>query len=203
MCPRISSASSATGCSTRSAPSPPRISATCARRRENYRENPAFDIEDAIREVGVGEAVTSMLENKGVPGMAERTLIRPPSSQLGPIDGHARGADRGMSPLAGKYETAIDRESAFEVLRARAEEAAREAEEAERREAEAEAMQEREFKAARRYTGEGVSRSTSRKRSSRSDSVATTFAKSFAGSSARNPGQALVRGVMGGLFRGR
>jgi hypothetical protein len=57
---------------------------------ENYRDNPAFDIEDAIREVGVGEAVTSMLERKGIPGMAERTLIRPPSSQLGPIDGDTR-----------------------------------------------------------------------------------------------------------------
>jgi DNA helicase HerA-like ATPase len=56
------------------------------RAAQNYRTNPAFDIEDAIREVGTGEAVTSMLENKGVPGMAERTLIRPPSSQLGPID---------------------------------------------------------------------------------------------------------------------
>jgi hypothetical protein len=112
--------------------------------------------------------------------MAERTLIRPPSSQLGPIDRPAtRAALMGMSPLAGKYETAVDRESAFEVLRARAEEAAREAEEAERAEAEAE-EKEREFKAARRYTGEGVSRSSSRTRSSRSDSVATTFAKSFA-----------------------
>jgi hypothetical protein len=104
-----------------------------------------------------------MLENKGVPGMAERTLIRPPSSQLGPIEPATRAALIGMSPLAGKYDTAIDRESAFEVLRARAEEAAREAEEAERAEAEAE-EKEREFKAARRYTGEGVSRSSSRTR---------------------------------------
>jgi septal ring factor EnvC (AmiA/AmiB activator) len=108
----------------------------------------------------------------------------------------------GMSPLAGKYDTAVDRESAFEVLRARAEEAAREAEEAERAEAEAE-EKEREFKAARRYTGEGVSRSSSRTRSSRSDSVTTTFAKSFARQLGTKSGQALVRGVLGGLFRGR
>ena len=52
---------------------------------ETYRENPAFDTEAAIREVGVGEAVTSMLQKKGVPGIVERTLIRPPGSQLGPI----------------------------------------------------------------------------------------------------------------------
>ena len=50
---------------------------------ETYRENPAFDTEAAIREVGVGEAVTSMLQKKGVPGIVERTLIRPPGSQLG------------------------------------------------------------------------------------------------------------------------
>jgi DNA helicase HerA-like ATPase len=172
------------------------------RAAQNYRTNPAFDIEDAIREVGTGEAVTSMLENKGVPGMAERTLIRPPSSQLGPIEPATRAALMGMSPLAGKYDTAVDRESAFEVLRARAEEAAREAEEAERAEAEAE-EKEREFKAARRYTGEGVSRSSSRTRSSRSDSVTTTFAKSFARQLGTKSGQALVRGVLGGLFRGR
>jgi 23S rRNA pseudoU1915 N3-methylase RlmH len=109
-----------------------------------------------------------------------------------------------MSPLAGKYETAIDRESAFEILNARAEEAARAAEEAERRDEEAEAMRPSvSSSAARRYTGEGVSRSSSRTRSSRSDSVATAFAKSFARQLGTRSGQALVRGVLGGLFRGR
>jgi uncharacterized protein len=170
---------------------------------QNYRDNPRLDIEDAIREVGVGEAVTSMLERKGVPGIAERTLIRPPSSQLGPIDDAARAALMGMSPLAGKYDTPIDRESAFEVLRDRAEAAAKEAEAAERVEEEAEAMAEREFRAARRYSGSRVSRSTSHPRSSRSDSVATTFAKSFARQLGTKSGQAVVRGVLGGLFKGR
>jgi DNA helicase HerA-like ATPase len=170
---------------------------------ENYRDNPAFSIEDAIREVGVGEAVTSMLERKGIPGVAERTLIRPPSSQLGPIDDATRKAVLNGSPLAGKYETPVDRESAFEVLRARSEAAARAAEDAERIEEETEAMAEREFRAARRYTGGRVSRSTSRKRSSRSDSVATAFAKSFARQLGTRSGKALVRGVMGSLFRGQ
>ena len=70
---------------------------------ENYRANPDFDTEDAIREVGVGEAVTSMLERKGIPGVVQRTLIRPPSSQLGPLAPATRAALMGMSPLAGKY----------------------------------------------------------------------------------------------------
>ncbi|GAA5069294.1 DUF853 domain-containing protein [Roseibacterium beibuensis] len=174
---------------------------------ENYRDNPRFVIEDAIREVGVGEAVTSMLERKGIPGMAERTLIRPPSSQLGPIDEGTRAALIAGSPVAGKYDRTVDRESAFEILQARAAQAAAEAEEAERAEEEAE-MAEREYRSARRYSGARVSRSSSRSissrsRSSRSDSVGTAFAKSFARQLGTQSGRAVVRGILGGLFRGR
>ena len=174
---------------------------------QNYRENPDLDIEDAIREVGVGEAVTSLLERKGIPGMAQRTLIRPPSSQLGPIEPATRAALLGLSPLAGKYDEVQDRESAFEILQKRAAEAAKEAEEAEAKEDEAE-EEEREFRAGRRYTGGGVGRSSSRpvqqrRSSSRSDSIGTTFAKSFARQLGNNTGRAVVRGVLGGLFRGR
>jgi uncharacterized protein len=172
------------------------------RAAQNYRANPAFDIEDAIREVGTGEAVTSMLERKGVPGMAERTLIRPPSSQLGPIADATRAALMGMSPVAGKYDTPVDRESAHEVLQARAEAAARDAAEAERAE-EAAKEEEREFRAARRYTGSQVGRSSARSRSSRSDSAGEAFVKSFARQLGTRTGQAVVRGVLGGLFRGR
>ena len=71
---------------------------------ETYRDNPRFSTEEAIREVGVGEAVTSMLARKGVPGVVERTLIRPPSSQLGPISEAERRAMITASPVAGKYE---------------------------------------------------------------------------------------------------
>jgi hypothetical protein len=171
---------------------------------QNYRDNPDFDIEDAIREVGVGEAVTSFLERKGIPGIAQRTLIRPPSSQLGPITPATRAALIGMSPLAGKYDTIQDRESAFEILRDRAEKAAREAEKAEEKEDEA-APAEREYRAGRRYSGPNVSRSTSRprRRSSRSDSIGTAFAKSFARQMGTQSGRAVVRGILGGLFRGR
>ncbi|NPD19274.1 helicase HerA-like domain-containing protein [Alterinioella nitratireducens] len=174
---------------------------------ENYRENPDFDTEDAIREVGVGEAVTSMLERKGVPGVVQRTLIRPPSSQLGPIDPDARRAVMNGSPVAGKYDTGIDRESAFEILAARAEAAAREAEQAEQAEEAAESAAEREYQAGRRYSGNRVGRSSSstptRRRTSRSDSVGTAFAKSFARQIGTQSGRAVVRGILGGLFRGR
>jgi DNA helicase HerA-like ATPase len=125
---------------------------------ETYRPNPRFAIEEAIRDVGTGEAVTSFLEAKGIPGMAERTLVRPPASQLGPIDPAIRAQLMRDSGLGAKYDTAIDRDSAHERLRGRAERAARDA--ADRTEAE-----EREFARARRYdaddrAGEPTPRST-------------------------------------------
>ncbi len=168
---------------------------------ETYRDNPRFSTEEAIREVGVGEAVTSMLESKGAPGVVERTLIRPPSSQLGPITAAERREVINASHIGGKYEALIDRESAYEILMGRAKEAAREAEEAEKREAEAE-EREREFAAARRYSGKETGTTSSR--SSRSsgglgDAVAKAVMKELKGTTGRR----IVRGILGGLFRGR
>lgn len=174
---------------------------------ETYRDNPRFEIEDAIREVGVGEAVTSYLERKGVPGVAERTLIRPPSSQLGPITKAERDVFLKTSPLAGKYETRLDRNSAFEMLRARSDQAAAEAEQSELREEEA-SVAEREFRAARRYSGKTVGRSSSRVRSSRTsrsrekdwgESITSMLKKELTGTTGRR----IVRGILGGLFKGR
>ena len=169
---------------------------------QNYRDNPRFDIEDAIREVGTGEAVTSLLERKGAPGMAERTLIRPPSSHLGAIDDAARAAVIAASPLAGKYDRLIDRESAFEILQARAKAAARDAEQAEKAATRA-ADEAREFTAARRFSAGDAPAKTRRTSSARSDSVGAAFAKSFARQLGMKSGQAVVRGILGGLFRGR
>jgi DNA helicase HerA-like ATPase len=169
---------------------------------ETYRPNPRFAIEEAIRDVGTGEAVTSFLEAKGIPGMAERTLVRPPSSQLGPIDPAIRAQLMRASGLGAKYDTAIDRDSAHERLRARAERAARDAAEAEER-TEAE---EREFARARRYdaddrAGEPAPRRAIASRTSgRSDSIGTAFAKSFARQLGTKSGQAIVRGVLGSIF---
>ena len=168
---------------------------------QNYRENPDFDVEAAIQEVGVGEAVTSLLERKGIPGMAQRTLIRPPASRLGPLTEAERTAVVAASPVAGKYEAAVDRDSAFEALSRKAREAAEAAERAEAEE-EGAAPAEREYKAGRRWSGGRVGRSTSKPRR-RGDSVGEAFAKSMARSVGSRAGRALVRGVLGGLFRGR
>jgi DNA helicase HerA-like ATPase len=166
---------------------------------ETYRPNPRFDTETAIREVGTGEAVTSMLESKGAPGVVERTLIRPPSSRLGPIDADARVAMITASAMAGKYDTPLDRDSAFERLAARAEAAAKEVEEAEAA-AEAALAAEQEFKAARRYSAEST-RKTSRSKepASLGDAMTEALIKELSGTSGRR----IVRGILGGLFKAR
>jgi len=167
-----------------------------ARAAQNYRPNPAFDTEAAIKEVGTGEAVTSFLEAKGVPGIVQRTLVRPPASQLGPITAAERAAVIAASPFGAKYSTTIDRDSAFERLRARADAAAKEVEVVE------EAEPEREFNAGRRYGGQTVP-AKKPSRSSRSDSIAETFGKSLARQLGAQAGRSIVRGVLGGLFKAR
>lgn len=168
---------------------------------ETYRPNPRFSTEEAIREVGTGEALTSFLEAKGVPGIVERTLIRPPSGQVGPLDPATRAAVMAASPFKGKYDTAIDRESAFEMLRARAEAAAAEVAAKEQQAAKTSELDEA-FKNARRWDG-AASKPAAKPAAKRSDSVTEAFAKSFARQLGTKSGQALVRGVLGSLFRSR
>ena len=170
---------------------------------QTYRDNPAFDTSEAIQQVGTGEAVTSMLDRKGIPLMVERTLIRPPSSQLGPITQAERQAIMDASPMAGKYDTTLDRESAFEMLSARADKAAKEAQVAEDAEVALE-EKEREFKSGRRYDGGSTtSRSTSRSRSKSSDSFGEAIASVFVKELKGTTGRRIVRGILGGLFKGR
>ncbi len=168
---------------------------------ETYRENPRFSTEEAIREVGVGEAVTSMLMKKGIPGVVERTLIRPPSSHLGPLTKAERAAVIAASDMGGKYDKVLDRKSAYEILAKRAEAAAKEAEVAEAG-AEEKSVAEREFNAARRFTGGRVSRSTSRTvrpRETYGSAISSAVIKELKGTTGRR----LVRGILGSLFKGR
>jgi DNA helicase HerA-like ATPase len=169
---------------------------------ETYRENPRFDTAQAIREVGVGEAVTSMLMEKGVPGVVERTLIRPPSSQLGPIDPALRRQIVAGSPVAGKYETVLDRQSAHEILAQRAQTAAQEAAQAEAEEDELEAAG-RDHRAARRYSGTRVPRSSSRQRAREPESIAGALGSAVMKELKGTTGRRIVRGILGGLFRAR
>jgi uncharacterized protein len=170
------------------------------RAAETYRANPRFDTETAIREVGTGEAVTSMLEAKGAPGVVERTLVRPPSSRLGPISAEERRAVLLASPVAGKYDTAQDRESAYEILNARAATAAAEAE---RVKAEEE-LRVREYQRAERYSGTRTTTSrTSASRSKQPETLGDALTQALVKELSGTTGKRLVRGILGGLFRGR
>ena len=91
---------------------------------ETFRANPAFDAAEAIKELGVGEALVSTLGRKGIPGMVERTLVRPPASRLGPATAAERSQVMDDSAFSGRYDQRIDRHSAYEMLRERAEKAA-------------------------------------------------------------------------------
>jgi uncharacterized protein len=87
---------------------------------DTFRSNPKLDVAKAITELEVGEALVSFLDEKGTPGIVERALVCPPHSQIGPITPEQRQELIKSSVVAGVYENAVDRESAFEVLRARA-----------------------------------------------------------------------------------
>ncbi|MSU90023.1 DUF853 family protein [Rhodobacteraceae bacterium 2CG4] len=156
-----------------------------------FRPNPRFDTETAIREVGVGEALVSTLQKKGVPGVVERVMIRPPSSRLGPASAAERAAAMRDSPVAGRYDTAVDPDSAYEILQRRADEAAREAEAAEA----AEQAEEREFRSGHRYSGG---------REKGGDAgLGEVLVREVVRSATSRSGRKFIRGVLGGLFRGR
>ncbi len=163
---------------------------------QNYRSNPRFSTEDAIRDVGIGEALTSFLQSKGEPGMVERTLVRPPSSQIGAIDPSVRAQIMASSPVRGKYDSVLDRDSAFERLQVRAAQAAVQAG------APAPGEPVEQFNSARRYGG-SVPATPARAPARRGDSLTEAFAKSFARQLGSAASRQIIRGVLGGLFRSK
>lgn len=86
---------------------------------DGFRPNPAFDTLAVLTELGIGEALVGTLQDKGTPGMVERVLIAPPQSRIGPLSEAERAALFAASPLQGRYDKPIDRESAYEILMAR------------------------------------------------------------------------------------
>jgi hypothetical protein len=93
---------------------------------ETFRPNPKLDMERVIQELKVGEALVSVLHGSGEPSITQRTLIRPPSARIGPITLEERKALIEKSPVYGKYEETVDRESAYEMLQKRTQEQAAE-----------------------------------------------------------------------------
>ncbi|KQZ94171.1 ATP-binding protein [Mesorhizobium sp. Root157] len=168
---------------------------------DTFRPNPDFDCATVITQLGTGEALVSTLEAKGVPSMVQRTLIRPPSSRLGPITPEERRKLVAASPVAGQYDEAVDRESAFEMLQKKAVEAQA-------------AQQQSEQEGGSRWTlpdfgngGASPERSTGRRapapRASNRQTVAEAAIKSVVRSVGSSVGRAIVRGILGSLSRGR
>ena len=149
---------------------------------ETFRANPNFDAAKAITELGVGEALVSTLQKKGVPSIVDRTLVRPPSSRLGPAKKTERKAVIQNSPLLGVYDETVDRVSAYEKLKERAEKA-----------------EEKEAPKSRRLNKDKSKPRRGRQR----QGILETLGKSVARSLGSRMGRQIVRGLLGSIFRGR
>ncbi len=164
---------------------------------ETMRDNANLDEEAAITELGVGEALVSCLDEKGRPGIVERAYVVPPRGQIGPIDANRRQQIMQSSLVAGVYEKVVDRESAYEVLRARAEQAQAEAA-ARKAEAQAPAGGGGLGGVLGDLLG-GAAGAGGRRR----EGVVEALAKSAARSVGSQVGRAIIRGVLGSLLGGR
>ncbi len=151
----------------------------------SFRQNPAFDCEKALTSLSVGEALVSVLDERGAPAMVERALVYPPQSRLGTVTTDERREIIKASPVYGQYEESVDRESAYERL---AERVARQTREQEREAEERRAAKERAGTA-----GSG----------GRRDNLAEAMAKSAARAVGSRIGREIVRGLLGVLFGGR
>ncbi|WP_033920250.1 helicase HerA-like domain-containing protein [Sphingomonas sp. 37zxx] len=200
---------------------------------ETFRSNPAVDVETAITELKVGEALVSMLQPDGAPAPVERTLVRPPRSRVGPVTPVERGVLIATDAIGDRYDTPIDRESAHELLTAKraeaqaaaaeaqadaaqaradahaAKEQARAAKQAERdriaaqREADRTAREQARAEAASPWN-RAVTSATRSASSSVGRTVANEVTKAVFGSKrgAGGIGAKILRGVLGGMFRG-
>jgi hypothetical protein len=158
-----------------------------------FRPNPAVDVEREILELKTGEALVSLLMADGAPSPVERVLVRPPAARVGPLQPGERKVVLTASPVAGKYDETVDRESAFELLSAKvqAQADAKASEAADREAAKAAAQKAREeAAAARAYRNSPMGKM---------EKVAVATASAVA----VQAGRSLVRGLLGGLFKRR
>jgi uncharacterized protein len=178
---------------------------------QTFRPNPKLDTARVIMELGKGEALVSFLEGGGTPTMVERVMIRPPTARIGPITPEERRAIINKSPVKGKYDTAVDAESAYEMLQKRVAGTA----------APADAPSGAagggilgqigsivgtifgtNVKRGRMSTGQVIARDVTRSVTNKViGGVAADLGKAVGGSLGGSVGRALVRGALGGLLR--
>jgi DNA helicase HerA-like ATPase len=169
---------------------------------ETFRQNTAFDTEKVLTELGVGEALVSMLDEKGQPAVVERVFVVPPASQIGPITPDQRKAVIEKSLVFGQYEKAIDRESAYERLKGVSAQSTSAA-----TEAHADGEHKGFFSSIGSLFGGGNSSSapslpTAAPRGRPADTLMNAMAKSAVRSIGSAVGREIIRGVMGSLFGG-
>jgi hypothetical protein len=164
---------------------------------DSFRPNPAFDTAEAIQGLGVGEALVSVLDEKGAPTVVARTKIRPPDSRLGPATDVERAAVMAASPVRGLYDQSVNRQSAQEILAAR--HAAADQAEAEAR-AETEAGKAAETRAKSEEKAARATRAPTRRPSNRQTPM-EALTKSVLRTAGSTLTRELMRGLMGGLKR--
>jgi uncharacterized protein len=186
----------------------PRDQKAVAAAAETFRPNPKLDTAKIIMELGKGEALVSFLEGNGTPSMVERVLIRPPSARIGPVTPEERKAIMDASPVKGKYETAVDAESAYEILQARLAGTAAAADGSSgggilgHIGAIAATIFGTNVKRGRMSTGQLIARNVTRSVTNKVvGGMVADAGKAVGGSLGGSIGRALVRGALGGLLR--
>ena len=166
---------------------------------ETFRINPELDVEEAITQLKVGEALVSTLDEDGAPTIVQRTLIKPPRSRLGPVTPKERAIIQSVSPVEGKYDTSVDRESAAEVLAQKAADAEATAQEV--ADKGREEVGKRERKSTSIWGKAGKAAATAAAGSLSSIAVATVLGKKSRADPLRTGATAFVRNIIGGLMR--
>jgi len=162
---------------------------------ETFRPNPEIKVEQVITELGVGEALVSFLDEKGIPAPVERAKVLPPQAQIGPISPDERATIIRQSVIEGVYEKEVDRESAFEILQSRI-----------NREQQAiKAEEEREQQEKERAKAEKEQAAEERRRKSKGGGLLGDITKyigrSVTSTIGREIGRTLIRGLLGGLTK--
>lgn len=150
-----------------------------------FRQNPELDTATVITELGTGEALVSVLDEKGAPTQVQRIFVRPPESRIGPLTDDERRTVLERSPLRGKYDKMVDRESAYELLKKRADQEA--------------AQQAKDQEVADQQKADEVERKAEARKSTRETPVEAAI-KSAARSVGSSLGRQLVRGITGVLI---
>jgi DNA helicase HerA-like ATPase len=189
---------------------------------ETFRANPKLDTAKVIMELGKGEALVSFLEGNGTPSMVERCMVRPPSGRVGPITPEERKALMAKSPVKGKYDQAVDSESAYEVLQKRVQQTGSTSAPPAGGQMEGGAEASGGFgsvlggigavlgglfgtsrpRGTRLSTGQLITREVTRSVTNRvAGQIAADLGKSLGGKMGSSVGRAIVRGTLGGILR--